>query len=245
MATADLHVETLYYPHLAKNAPHEETAQRVRQSASALLDDAWRLMEQSHKYSDEQLRWFCTHPAAPEHLLLQLCDQGRFLSELGHRSGPESLLFKLADEHKYPEAILTLAKNMYLSDAVPTDQFVEFATRHRDSDWMMTSLAHLEPCSQAKEQAFLQLVTLSKDRVRLEEIYRVTAQEVEARTAIHAERIQTLYDSREYRVWRSLANNQHVSKDMLQKLAEAKDVKCAREIRDRAAQTLRRISLQN
>jgi hypothetical protein len=66
--------------------------------AAALIRDAARQHLEAGK--SEGLRWLCSHPDAPDDVLLEICDRGLYLDDLGHRRGPRRLLEKLADEHQ-------------------------------------------------------------------------------------------------------------------------------------------------
>ena len=50
---------------------------------------------------------FVPHPDMPEDVLLDLCEQGLCVSELGHRPLPRHVLRRVVELHAYPEAMLS------------------------------------------------------------------------------------------------------------------------------------------
>src|SRR5436305_225704 len=91
-------------------------------SAAALIRAAVR--QHLAKKDAEGLRWLCSHHDTPEDVLLEICDHGLCLDELGHRRGPRRLVEKMADDHHYPEAIISLALELYVSASEPDHAFV-------------------------------------------------------------------------------------------------------------------------
>src|SRR4051812_23078424 len=59
--------------------------------------------------SNHVLDCLVSHPAMSDQGLARVLDAGRCRNALGHRPGPEWLLLRMAEEHAYPESILTLA----------------------------------------------------------------------------------------------------------------------------------------
>jgi hypothetical protein len=190
------------------------------------------------KPDEDDLRWLLSHDSAPEDLLLELCERGLCIDELGHRKGPRRLLEKLADEHHYPEAIITLAAKLYADPAESDDSFRSFVQQHFDCAWMLESLSHLDPSSAKKEVAYLAVAGKHPDQLRFTQLQEARLLEKEAKTTIDAEAIDRLFKTREPQAWRGLANNPAVPTDMLAELASVKGLRYAREIRDRAKRNL-------
>jgi hypothetical protein len=89
---------------------------------------------------DDILDWLVYHPMMHDHSLIRLLDHGRCIGSLGHRCGPEHLLLRLAREHRYPEAILTLALYHYGPDPARREEFLSFVAEHLDVAWLRESL---------------------------------------------------------------------------------------------------------
>src|SRR5205809_4784354 len=122
-----------------------------RAVVTSLIEEASDLHRQEN--SEEYVRWLIGHPEAPEDWLLELCERGEFLDELGHRPGPRKLLEAMASRHRYPEAILTLGKALYRDRAEPIERLRDFLAAHQDSAWLFESLAYAVPDPPEKEQA--------------------------------------------------------------------------------------------
>lgn len=121
------------------------------------------------------LDWLVFHPAIRDESLIRLLDYGRCIGSLGHRFGPEHLLLRLAREHRYPEAILTLALYHYGPDAARSEEFLAFVNQYVDMEWLRQSLRVSDAAdriSHASRQAALQLIDAyelpcrSDDRLR-------------------------------------------------------------------------------
>jgi hypothetical protein len=205
-------------------------------SADAMVRNAGHQLLQSQRL--DALPWFCTHESAPEDFLLELCDLGLYLHELGHRKGPRKLLERLADQHHYPEAILTLAKNFYSDPNESTVSFASFLARHADCRWMFESLARLEPSSSAKADAFLAAARNRPDAAQILQMVESHRFESEAETATDPAVIERLYATNDPRVWRALASNRSVPRHLLEQLTSVAGVRSAAEIRDRARRNI-------
>lgn len=94
----------------------------------------------------------------PLSVLETLCDAGRCLAALGHRSGPRSLLLRLVEQHAYPEAILTVALDLYQDVTVADDVFARFAQTHSNVSWMLRALASADASSRGKLTAYRDLL---------------------------------------------------------------------------------------
>src|SRR5215207_2862780 len=79
--------------------------------AADIISEAIRSVDQGPRHAEE-LKWFLMHPDTPESVLLDYCERGEYLTELGHRKGPLSLLQRLA-ELGQREAILSLGLAYY------------------------------------------------------------------------------------------------------------------------------------
>ncbi|MFG1810447.1 hypothetical protein [Streptomyces sp. NPDC049040] len=99
---------------------------------------------------------FTGNAGMPEDYLLELCDRGVLIDELGHRPGPRSLLTRMCEVHRYEESILTLGLELYRDPRVPPDEFAAFVRRYGDvSDGrLLRALAEADPDSALKQTAY-------------------------------------------------------------------------------------------
>ena len=107
---------------------------------------------------DLDLEGIVFHPAAPDELLLELLDQRRFVTALGHRAGPRELLERMAERHAYPEAITTLALEHYGPDDQPLEVLLAWVRRHRDCELLDYNLRHSPRLSPARRAAVLAIL---------------------------------------------------------------------------------------
>jgi hypothetical protein len=192
------------------------------------------------KHQIDELKWLVSHPAAPESLLIALCDRGLFLVELAHRSGPRTVLEKLAEEHRVPEAILSIGKKLYTDPSESTRAFTDFLERHKDSIWLLKSLAFEDATPLQKEAAYVEQLRSSPALFdEFFEIRKTRQRQEEARKASDPEAIAKLYASGDPTVLRALAGNRHTSDDILSALANLGNVKHAATIRNLARNTLK------
>lgn len=106
---------------------------------------------------------FLRNPSVPEDLLLELCDAGICIMDLGHLGRPRAVLERLVDRHQYPEAILTLGLDYYRDASVPASAFEAFIERFADHAWLFRTLAGGEPSGDDKLQAYERRVTRHVD----------------------------------------------------------------------------------
>lgn len=120
-------------------------ATRLGQAVMALLeepgDEEGRLLEP-----------LLSNPETPHEALWAAYRQGRGIDALGHRRGPRALLEALADEHRYDEAITSLALFHYASQ--DDGFFRAFVARHRDSFMLRSNLCH-SPLVSAERRALV------------------------------------------------------------------------------------------
>jgi hypothetical protein len=117
------------------------------------LRDAIRLLEaEDRAEADDVLLDLLFHPDIPDDVLLQLAEQGKFISVLGHRSGPRRLLEFLADTHRHPEAITTLALKYYGSSVAPAKPFREFLRRYEDVEMLEYNLRRASSLDEKKRE---------------------------------------------------------------------------------------------
>ena len=223
------------------NVPVEFTIRipKSRESlASAAIQEA--ISRHTSQLDSEQvhLHWLLTHPQAPEDALLRLCEQGLYLDDLGHRKGPRSLLEMLASRYHYPEAVLTLGKQIYLSTAESASVLHDFLHRQLDQGWLFESLARETASSPEKEQIFLRVALQTPVWEAVRDVHAQRQEELRAASAVDAADIERLYHLRQPSVLRALARNPHTPESILTELCAAKGVKYAREIRNAAAETL-------
>lgn len=205
---------------------------------SALIEEASALHRQEH--SQESLRWLIAHPEAPEEWLLELCERGECLDDLGHRLGPRKLLEAMAERHHYPEAILTLGKTLYGNRIEPAERLRTFLNEHRDRNWLFETLARETPDPPEKEQVLREVVAPLPVRQPVEQLLEGRRQERLAAAATDPREIERLYQLDQPRIWRALAANPHTPRAILQSLREVKGVAFSREIRTVAASNLAR-----
>ena len=180
----------------------------------------------------------CSLPDAPEDLLLDLTQFPELHGVLGHRAGPLSLLWKMADDHHYPEAVLALGKHLYLEDSVPCRDFEEFATRHRDSLWMLDSLVRLQPKCDQKSKALLRVIAMHQDAERLEAEYARCRRAEGARSEQDSARLLEFYKTGEPSLLLALAGNPNTPLEVLHSLCEVQQIPGAQSIRRAAAENL-------
>jgi hypothetical protein len=205
-------------------------------SADALVRNAGHQLLQSHRLED--LPWICTHGSAPTDLLLELCDLGLYLNELGHRRGPRELLERLAERHHYPEAIITLAADLYTDPNESAESFANFLVRFADDTWMLESLARRDPSSQEKADAFLSVVRNHPGATLILHLIEARRDESAAESSTDVTAIERLFATNEPRVLRALADNRSVPRHLLEQLASVRGIAKAAEIRNCARRNL-------
>lgn len=204
--------------------------------ASLFRDAVYHEISAQH---EECLRWFCEHPDTPHDLLLEIYESGLCLDDLGHRQGPRVLLEKLANEAKYPEAILTLAIQFYTDSSITVDEYNGFLRRHADNDWMLETLVRRQGSSAEKELLLEGAIGLHPEANRLRHLMEVNRWSQRAARAADPEEIERLYSTGEPAVWLALAGNGATPRRLLEQLAEATNVRLARRIRNGAREMLR------
>ena len=189
---------------------------------------------------DEQLCWFLAHPFAPESVLLDFCDRGEFLTELGHRKGPLSLLERLA-ERGQREAILSLGLAYYQDPAHDRETFEGFLGRYGKDTWLLETLARAQTVSEEKKAALTVYVnSTGVFREPFEEIERSTRLASLAAEVTDPEALQQLHASGDPNVLRQIAANPATPEELLRQLADLKGIKHAVEIRTLARGNLSR-----
>ena len=210
----------------------------IDQSVAALIRNAVHQELAARRH--ERLAWFASHPDTPEDVLLELCDLALCLNELGHRPGPRALLQRLASRHRYPEAVLILATELYTNPIESTADFEAFASEHADNGWMLETLARLSGSCAEKRQSLRTIIARRGDAASLLKLMDIGDQSSRAAVAIDEAEVRRLFATREPPIWRALVSNPAVPRDVLTQLAVAKDLPLAREIRSRAAEKLAR-----
>jgi hypothetical protein len=193
---------------------------------------------------EDLLPWLLTHPALTEGVMTELLDSNpALLCELGHQPGPPKLLNFLAEKYRYPEAVLTVAKNLYTNPDVPTADFQAFLARHADNEWMLKSLAHLSPSTEKKEK---ELIAVLKNHTTAYDYFisvqRSLQRHKRAREATSEETMRELFQTGDPAALRGLVLNPLTPEPILRELARGQGIKGAREIRELANQALRRFS---
>ncbi len=119
------------------------TPKAVRDVIEALLQE---------QDGERWAREFVFHPRVPEALLLSLCERGLCIEALGHLRGPRAVLERVVATHCYPEAIITLALDLYSDADVPEEVFAAHVEAHANVTWMLTSLARVKSTDAAKAE---------------------------------------------------------------------------------------------
>jgi len=107
-------------------------ADRLGRAVLALLDET--------PDDDTLLGDLLMNPHTPEDALWAAYRRGRGITPLGHRRGPRALLEALAEEHRYSEAITTLALYHYADE--DDAAFRRFVERHRGDFMLRSNLRH-------------------------------------------------------------------------------------------------------
>jgi hypothetical protein len=102
--------------------------------------------------AEEVLGELLFHPEIPEDALVQFAEEGRFISALGHRAGPRRLLEVLAERHRYPEAITTLALHHYGAEDESPESFRTFLQRYEDVHMLEYNLVRARGLSEKKRR---------------------------------------------------------------------------------------------
>ncbi|HVA47260.1 MAG TPA: hypothetical protein VNH11_12905 [Pirellulales bacterium] len=178
-------------------------------------------------------------------LLLATYESGLCLDELGHRQGPRWLLEKLANEARYPEAIITLAIQLYTDARESAEDFRVFVERHSDHFWMLDTLVRRNPSCAEKESILERAIAVHPEANRLRYQLQVNRWSQKAAETEDLQEMQHLYATGEPAVWLALAGNQASPRDLIEQLAAVKDVRLARRIRNRANEALKTISSNN
>ncbi len=140
-------------------APLSEHVLRLAPGCKATSDQLRQVIEALRREDSlEALQWILYHPSVPEDLLLELAAQGQCIVALGHRAGPRELLERLAAEHRYSEAITTLALNYYGAEAVPAAEFAKFVQSYRGDFMLRDNLRRTDKLSAEKIRLALDIV---------------------------------------------------------------------------------------
>lgn len=129
----------------------EVVAARCHATPEQLRSAVTALETNGSREAEDTLAALLFHPDIPEDVLLRLAGAGRFITVLGHRHGPRSLLEALAEQHRYPEAITTLALTYLGVAQAPARPFGVFIRRFTDVDMLEHNLraADLDPRKRA------------------------------------------------------------------------------------------------
>lgn len=191
---------------------------------------------------DETVRVFCAREDTPEDVLVDLYERGLFLTELAHRKGPRRLLERIARETRFPEAVVTLAIELYTSQAESVSDFQAFLQEHSDSRWMLESVARRLPSTEEKAKILIEVASRHPDANQLLNLIQILEWERQAKSESRQEELHRLFATREPKVWRSLAGNPLTPRGILEQLAEARNMPLAGEIRNAAQLMLVRTS---
>jgi hypothetical protein len=190
----------------------------------------------------DALRRLCAHPEAPEDFLLAVCHLPECQDVLAHRPLPRRVLEVLAELYRYPEALLTLGKQLYEDPSASMASFRAFLERHTDDGWLYETLAHSEPSTDKKEQALLSASAGTQWMDRVQQIRELKRNVQTASDTTDEILLRRLFQENQPEVWLALASNRHTPPYILQQLASVSDVKFARQIRAAALEQLRMLA---
>lgn len=89
----------------------------------------------------------------PDDLLMELCEQGKFISQLSHRRGPKALLEKIAEKYNSDEAITSLALYYYKNESL--EDFVNFVQKYKHCWMLQFNLAYKCPEFDPNKASFI------------------------------------------------------------------------------------------
>lgn len=184
--------------------------------------------------------WLISHPAFSTIHFPDFVTSETDLEALGHTQNSKPLLKFLADHFKYPEAILTLGKSYFTDSDESSAKFAEFVERHRDNQWLLESLAYVEPSSVEKYKSYTAAMAAHSGLLdKVIEIRRSLERQRNAAKASSEFEIRELFEGGDPAVLRVLSANKHTPTDLLQKMLSLQGVKFARDIRNQAQNLLR------
>jgi hypothetical protein len=173
----------------------------------------------------------------PDEVLRQFLEAGLFKDELGHRTGPRWLVERMAEQFKYPEAILTLFNAAYTNPEEPCEQFESLLDRFKgEFPWIMNSLAYLLPSCKEKKEVFMRRLRADQDELR--HLCETTEAEARAKETTDPAEIEQLLALQEPRVLRALADNPSTPDNILKTLVEYHGGPLSRVIRSLAINNL-------
>lgn len=144
--------------------PLHHAFEQAARTAEATPEMLRRIVELLVEEGDaEWASEFVAHRDMPEDVLLSLCDRGLCIEALGHLRGPRSVIEHVVARHRYPEAILTLALDLYRDAEVSLEDFTAHVEAHADVTWMLRALAEIDASDEAKEAAYERLLTPNSD----------------------------------------------------------------------------------
>jgi hypothetical protein len=139
---------------------YEEVAMRCEATPQQLKQAVIRLLEMRSTI-DWLISGLIFHPDLPEDILLELSDRGDFITPLAHRQGPKNLLLKIAEEHKYSEAINTLALDYFGLDSADNEAFAMFIKKYKGDNMLETNLLNSHKLSPEKRAIALAIIEAS------------------------------------------------------------------------------------
>jgi hypothetical protein len=130
------------------------------------LEKAVNELLQHQTQNDQPINPLVYHPNISEKVLFDLYDQGRCISALGHRKGPRLLLEKLAEEHAYSEAIVTLVFEYYGTPDADINEFVEFIKKYRDDPMLQWNIENTSKLPENKQVLALSVISETQKTLR-------------------------------------------------------------------------------
>jgi hypothetical protein len=186
----------------------------------------------------DELRWICSHPDTPEPLLLELCAFPELHGELGHRSGPHKVLERMANDHEYLEAVLTLGLEIYDAAKSDTAELRQFLARHRRQRTLFERLIREADLDDPRLDFVLQSVQGAEFEAELKDLVARRQLIQQARGESDPIQIARLAATQDSQVLLALAGNANTPEPLLRQFTELQKSKDARRIRIAAEGTL-------
>ena len=193
-----------------------------------------------------------SHPL-PTQIANDLIERGVSVDALAHAPQHEEIIKRLASF--VPEALLSLASELYTNPNRSASEFVTLLHEHSTHRWMLSMLAHQLPSCQEKKEALVQVARNHPDWAMLEglvegvsdtyDLWEKEKLELQYRierasTVTQNDEISDLYDSGELEVLLALVRNPHTPYDIMVGLSHIKGMNGAPRVRAEAKNALYR-----
>lgn len=209
-----------------------------------LIVDGMTLVEVRRKLqgtSVEEQFWHQTLPfvnvdCLSDDLVDYFIAQGIALDMLAHLPLSDKYLWILAEQVE--EALITLGKRHYLSDAYTTEEFVVLLEKASKNYWLWSSLLSVKSNNTSKRKSLVKRLFLLTNFDDLKEnVIEEIAEGILSRTT-RTEVIRKYYVSKKPRFLRGIAQNPRTPRDILIELSNIGSIKFAKQIRQMALDTM-------